>query len=867
MKFPNILYKYVWRNWDVVPNERIAEVIGAPEAIVTDIAEAMGLVGKEEFTPNIFLRNRYSIIKRNWDIIPDKQICHLLGITYQEFLERLEDDQLYNKLGPKPKCMYLKFDSCFVVPESDTRFIKNIVKEQSEKICCMEPRFKFISDLCKPFRNVYFVKPVQSEIDEIEVESSWGICLEGNVGLVAIEAAKKLQEFMWSIMELRVTYSRLRKGESLNTAQNYIRLILQEDNESVAELQESFSIKITDNSVVISATHDKGIMRGTYYLQDIFEKRGGPYLKKEILEKHPCFTPRIIFSYFTIFGDVLLNEVGDPYPDGYLYNISRTGFNAIWIPALFRNMVKSSVFPEFGEGSEIRLKNLNKLILRAEKYGLDVYLYVNEPRGLRSEFYEKYPEVKGHSPKSEAENVLQSEKDFYALCTSTIEVKKYIEESTYRIFKSAPGLKGIIAITASEHITNCYSRATKETINCPRCKERNPSEVVAEVLNLMNKGAKMANPGAEVIAWSWSWNIFIEPNPQRKLINMLDNDIMLMTDFERGSTISVCGVKSVIEEYCISRTGPSQRICDQRNIIKETGRRFAAKIQLSNSLECGSVPYIPVPGLMADKFDILKNTGIDGLMESWSFGCYPSINADVANRYTWEEYIDKNSILKELAMRFYGEDGSNEALEAWRCFDESFSQYPFHITFLYTSPIQFGAAYKFSFKLTDIITGVYRPGEDYHKWCIAFGPDNVVKRFNKMIEKWDEGLKHLRNAFKHMDNHNEEKLKKDITVAKAISNIMKATVNSIEYLMKREKLFSVNEVDNIKKISKELKEILKKEISLAEEFHILVSSDSRIGFESASHYFYRPMDIMENLVGCHQILDFEIDDYLKDKNI
>ena len=44
-------------------------------------------------------------------------------------------------------------------------------------------------------------------------------------------------------------------------------------------------------------------------------------------------------------------------------------------------------FPEFGADHERRLANLRILVERARKYGIGVYLYINEPRAMPASFF------------------------------------------------------------------------------------------------------------------------------------------------------------------------------------------------------------------------------------------------------------------------------------------------------------------------------------------------------------------------------------------------------------------------------------------------------------------------------------------------
>jgi hypothetical protein len=100
------------------------------------------------------------------------------------------------------------------------------------------------------------------------------------------------------------------------------------------------------------------------------------------------------------YGNFYYREIEDcnnSYPDWYLKEISEEGFNGIWLHCILRDIVKSSVFPEFGQKEKEQIYQLNKLVERCEKFGIKVFLYLCEPRGFREDdkFWEKNDDVKG----------------------------------------------------------------------------------------------------------------------------------------------------------------------------------------------------------------------------------------------------------------------------------------------------------------------------------------------------------------------------------------------------------------------------------------------------------------------------------------
>ena len=188
---------------------------------------------------------------------------------------------------------------------------------------------------------------------------------------------------------------------------------------------------------------------------------------------------RFIYPYFALYGDALIDESIDPFPESLLQEYAKVGINGVWMQGVLYQLVEFPFDKTLSKGYEKRIETLKKLVQRAKKYGIGIYLYFNEPRAMGETFYEKYPNLRG-----------EMEGDFYAMCTSTKEVQEYLYQGMKTLFEQVPELAGFFTITMSENLTNCYSRAKGE-LSCPRCSERNPWEVVAEVNNLLAKGHTM----------------------------------------------------------------------------------------------------------------------------------------------------------------------------------------------------------------------------------------------------------------------------------------------------------------------------------------------------------------------------------------
>ena len=149
--FPDRLHAFVWRNWPLVPVERVAQVVGARPADILRMGRAMGLGEPPRLRRDQQRRSYLTVIKRNWHLLPFEQLLDLLGWTPDELAYTLrEDDFLFIKLGSlKPQCEPLKYQP----PDERTlqreREIGKIIREEFPNGVGSEsdPLFGFVARL------------------------------------------------------------------------------------------------------------------------------------------------------------------------------------------------------------------------------------------------------------------------------------------------------------------------------------------------------------------------------------------------------------------------------------------------------------------------------------------------------------------------------------------------------------------------------------------------------------------------------------------------------------------------------------------------------------------------------------------------
>ncbi|MGC8991611.1 MAG: hypothetical protein ACP5MD_15960, partial [Verrucomicrobiia bacterium] len=330
--FPSRLHAFVWRNWQLVPAERMAAVVGATPAQIRAVGEAMGLGSQPRITRDRMKRSALTVIRRNWHLLPYPQLLELLGWSADELAFALrEDDFLFIKLGGlKPRCDRITWEE----PAEAIRALERQVAET--------------------------VRRELGRLDAVHGEDLFGF---------------------------------------------------------VAKLS-----------------------------------AGGPEAKPSSSGRDL----RFCYSYFALYGDPLLDREADPYPEGYLARLAAAGVTGVWLQGVLYKLAAFPWQPALSGGSKERLQNLRRLVARANRHGIKVFLYLNEPRAMPLRFFKDHPALKG-----------VVEGDHAVLCTSVPEVQEYMVQAVSTICEEVPELGGFFTITASENLTNCWSHHHGE--GCPRC--------------------------------------------------------------------------------------------------------------------------------------------------------------------------------------------------------------------------------------------------------------------------------------------------------------------------------------------------------------------------------------------------------------
>ena len=553
------------------------------------------------------------------------------------------------------------------------------------------------------------------------------------------------------------------------------------------------------------------------------------------------FDIKIAFPYFSDFGEPLLDEKMGSYPEEMFRQLAEVGINGIWLHVVLRTLVEpdDKGFPGDTNAAG-RIEGLKKLVERAAKYGIKLYLYMNEPRSMEPEWFASTPQ------RAEYGGAVVG--GMQGFCPSNPEVLDWLTRSLNSVFSQVKGLGGIFTITASENYTTCTSRY-RHYKKCPRCANGSYAKLQAAVNGAMERGVHSAAPDAEVIVWDWKW-----PDKEcKEMIENLPKGCRFMTVSEWSKPINRGGVKSKIGEYSMSAVGPGPRAIRNWGYAREAGLKCMAKVQVNSTWEMAITPSIPVLDLVAQHAENLSKAGVDGVMLSWSLGGYPSENLKLFQ--TFDGKMSANEAVEKLANEEYGTKAGAMVREAWRECAKGFEEYPFHIWVIYLGPHHIGPANIFYTAPTDYkATMVGIPYDDYNSWRNLYPIEILWQQFDKCAVGFERGVALLEKACKVAKGERKAKVEAQLRRAEAIRIHFRASAVQCRFFYARDHyLASQNDAERSKYLEMMHKACEEQKVLIGDMLKVM-SVDSEIAYESSNHYFYIPSDLGEAYLSINHAL-------------
>ena len=504
-------------------------------------------------------------------------------------------------------------------------------------------------------------------------------------------------------------------------------------------------------------------------------------------------------------------------------------------------MVRTDIIPEYGENAEKRIAKLNRVVARCKRYGIGVYVFFIDPAFLTKEIAEKHPDIAGYDCYLERKT----------FCTHSENGKAYCIEAMEKLCRALPEVKGYIDISYGERPTSCGSIDPK---NCPRCKDYTSPEIVAHTTNLLKEGIRRAGVKADFISCTYGYrNWTLEETAE--FVHHSPEDVIVMENYEDMGVDVQLGKERLAVDYWLSYLGPSSRFEAAQQVAMKENKTIYAKLQVCCSHECATLPYIPVPGILFDKY----NSTFEGVMQCWYFGNYPSLMSKTAGELSFlHDFSDKDSFLEYVAGIYFGKTRAKAAAHAWKCFEEAYKNYPTNIMFSYYGPMHDGVVWELQLEPKNNRlprTWLYLDTADGDRIyeCMQNGHtiDEVVTLLAKMREKWNEGLSVLpENCPKEMKN-----------VIDAYFCLAKSADNIMNFYKLR---YELNASDNKEAILDEMERLVRAEMVNSEEMAAICERDTRLGYHSEAESFkFFTLQLKKRIRSLENLISTEFKDVRK----
>ena len=621
------------------------------------------------------------------------------------------------------------------------------------------------------------------------------------------------------------------------------------------ECFEAYTIKVEREKCELIAKDTEGIRRALVYVEDEMLRRNGTRLPLGEIKRKPHITARVSRCYFTPASHVAIEELEnelcdevDYYPDEYLNRLAHDGINALWLGATLQYLVKSDIIPEYGKDADKRMKKLNAVIEKCKRYGIKTYLFSVDPAST----YKNDKLLKGHP------ELLSDEKSWiFHLCPSTDGGLAYIKEAVTRVFTNAPGLAGYINLSIGEAESHC---ASTNKLRCKRCQQKFGS--LANTLTFVEKTiadtmAEVA-PHAEYVSWTYAQRNWA-PEDIEEACRKRDKKVRHLVNFEDLGRVKQLGKDRLAYDYWLSYVGPGQLFEDCIKVNKEVGVSTWAKIQVCSSHEISTVPYLPAPALLYEKYKYMYENAVHGVMQCWFFGNYPCLMNKAAGELAFEPFFEKKEdFLRHLAGIYWGDDADAIA-SAWNSFTEGYKNFPVAVDFEWYSPMQDSPCAPYHLKPIDLpmpatwtlddMVGSDRMGD-----CIlnSHTLDEVIELVETMSKKWNEGL----SLMEKISHSNYKERSEQYNVVKATSLIFESGLNTLKFYKLR-RLLGIQKGD-ANSLLDEMEAIVKREIEISNALIPMCEQDNRIGYHSEAHgYKIFPKKLSWRIEEMKKLLDTE----------
>ncbi|MBE5868908.1 MAG: hypothetical protein E7293_08145 [Lachnospiraceae bacterium] len=666
------------------------------------------------------------------------------------------------------------------------------------------------------------------EQDELVLEDGVNIVIDSRASEVIETAAWDLSGYLYESMNVSAM---IKKGPKAAKGTCIYVALAADTGEDLGEYAsyKGYRVTVEQDCIRITGYDDRGAAAGIYRVEEIMTDRKAPYVKQGVYESKPMFSPCMVHSGYGL----------DEFPNEHLQKIAHEGRDAI--------LVYTRGAHEVMRG----FSDMNDIIRRAAKYGIDVYAY-------------SFMRITVHPEDPGADAQF---------------------ENTYgKLFDKCPGLKGVTLVGESvgfpskdEHVVGTVHNDTIVD-GIPTGKVSPgwyPCYDYPLFVNKIKEVIRKRKPDADIVFWTYNWGY--QPEEARiKMINNLPTDITLLATFEMIAPYQFDnGAVGYCADYTLAFEGPGHYFASEAKAAKARGIKLYSMTNTGGlTWDFGCIPYQPMPNQWIKRFQAVIKAHDDwnlcGLMECHHYGFYPSFISKLGKRMFSEPRGNAQEILDNILVSEFGSNNLEEVRRALQLWSEAITYY------VPTDADQYGAcrigpsyplcvgtlvpipAKKFAnmYCVPNYLEG--NKGRDSH---ITMRIGEEIKLTEKMKELFDQGLVIMDGI-----QDKNAKLEKLLNMGHFLSHCMLTCINAKKMFRYRCKLKNTESREELLKLVDEIEVLVRLERENAETAIPFVQKDSRLGWEPRMDYSTDEDMIRWKLRHSDYVLNIELPTYRKGIN-
>ncbi len=339
--------------------------------------------------------------------------------------------------------------------------------------------------------------------------------------------------------------------------------------------RKDYQLVVTPDSITVCGFDERGAMYGLYNLEARMNLREAPFLPREL----NTVRRSLVQARMTLSGLGWME-----WPDRYLAAIAHYGFDSIYA-SVYAN---PNGAPSNWDNGTIKRQNparMHDLIRRAARFGIDVYCPIMH-------------HLDG-TPENEAA------------------LRKLVRDNVTEF----PTIRGYVLLIEGFDYGSWPKRLGDNATDEDRKKLRDWIDNWTRGVAIATEEMHKINPAIEVLPWDYNIEFRASAaDVKRYVIERYPQAVTPLITWENGKSFQRDGETGFLKDYAINEVGPAEVAAAQIEAARKRGMKIYAKADTFASWQFGTFPYLPFPQQWHARYQALEKYGINGTMESWSYG-------------------------------------------------------------------------------------------------------------------------------------------------------------------------------------------------------------------------------------------------------